>query len=656
MSTPTPPNGTAVERIPGFLYTVRLTPDGKYTVTAPPAEMARLCEISPAEVSEMLTAGRLPFLPDRDNPEFWESIRASAEHLTPWVEDVRVVGPQTGRERWVRVHGIPHREPDGTVEWTGLALDVTDLKVAEIKRREAVKALARNEAWMRAALSGAKMLGWELDLVTNKWATTVDIPDFYGVPRGLDYTDPEVSLTAVHPDDVPIVRAGRQRAIETGEPMYYEFRGSVPAADGLPRWFTTRGQVSRDESGKPVRLVAVTSDITERKRGEAERAALDSQLLEAQKWESLGVLAGGVAHDFNNILTVVLGSAGLARRTLPAPSPAIGYLDQIEQACRRAADLCRQLLAYAGRGHLATGTTDLNQLIRSSAALLGVPTSKSARIQFNLAEDLPYVRGDAAQVRQVLVNLVMNAAEAVGEAEGDVVIETRAVEILAGSTTSYHLPPTAGWHVRLAVTDTGPGITPEVRVRMFDPFFTTKFAGRGLGLSAVLGIMRAHGGAIRVTTASGCGTTVEALWPGAATATMPAAPAVSTPPAPPARGSAGKALVVDDEMYVREVTASTLEELGYEPLLAGDGPSALELFRKYHDEVRVAVIDVVMPGMNGDQLLDALRAIEPALTVVLVSGFTDRRVIGSIGTHTEFLQKPFHPEELLALVKRMVAG
>jgi signal transduction histidine kinase/CheY-like chemotaxis protein len=629
----------APERIPGFLYTCRLAPDGTFTFDAPLAEIERLLEVTPAEVGAMLTGHRLPVLPDI-GPELWDAIQASAEHLTPGFRDLRVVGPRTGREVWVRVHGVPRREPDGAVVWTGLATDISDLMAAEVRLRETVDELARGEARMRAVLDGARMLGWDLDLVANNWETTADPAEFYGLPLVPDHPDPE----AVHPDDVPTVLAGRRRAIETGGRMRYEFRGRTPAPDGSPRWFTTRGQVLHDRDGKPVRLIAVTTDVTERKRAEADRDALNRQLLDTQKWESLGVLAGGVAHDFNNILTVVLGSAGLARKGMPPFSPAVPHLDQIEQACRRAADLCRQLLAYAGRGQVVAAKTDLNQLIQGSAALLGVPAAKSATVRFDLAADLPPATADAAPIRQVLVNLVMNAAEALGDVAGEVVVSTRSVEVGPDPTTGYHLPPPPGRYVRLAVSDTGPGIPADVQPRMFDPFYTTKFAGRGLGLAAVLGIMRAHHGAIRVVTGPGKGTTVETLWP--VVAAEPAAPAAP-----------GKALVVDDEMYVREVTASTLQELGFEPLLAGDGPSALALFRANRDAVRVAVLDVVMPGMLGDQLLRELRALDPRLPAVLVSGFTDRRVVGAAsGRNTEFVQKPFHPEELIAAVRRVMGA
>jgi PAS domain S-box-containing protein len=520
-----------------------------------------------------------------------------------------------------------------------LGLDITE-------RRETAEALSLSREQMRTALGGAKMLAWDLDLTTNRWQTTIDIPGFYGVEHGPDYSNPELALLAVHPDDVAVVQAGRQRAVETGEPMRYEFRGRVPMPDGQPRWFATRGRALRDATGRPVRIVAVTTDITERKRADAERAALNQQLQDAQRWESLGVLAGGVAHDFNNILTVVLGSAGLARRGLPPGSPTVGYLEHIEQACRRAADVCRQMLAYAGRAHNTGGRTDLAALVRESVPLLEIPAGKAA-VKLELAPHLPEIQVDSAQVRQVLMNLVTNAAEAIGGEPGDIVVGARVVEVPPGASDSgFQLAPPPGRYVLLTVSDTGGGMSAEARARMFDPFYTTKFAGRGLGLSAALGIARANKGGIHVATAPGRGTVVSVYWP--------AAP--DPEPAPENKVSPADAvLVIDDEMFVREVTASTLEEMGFAPLLAADGPSGIAVFRGHRDAIKLAVIDVMMPGMAGDQVAAALRELDPALPIILVSGFADRRVIKSTpGARTEFLQKPFHPEELMAVVRRLV--
>jgi signal transduction histidine kinase/CheY-like chemotaxis protein len=452
-----------------------------------------------------------------------------------------------------------------------------------------------------------------------------------------------MALANVHPDDVPIVLAGRQRAVEADEPMRYEYRGRAPAPDGRPRWFSTTGRVLRDEAGRPVRIVAVTTDITERRRAEAEREELDRQLREAQRWESLGVLAGGVAHDFNNILAAIQGAAGLARRGLPPGSPAQAHLDQIEQGCGRAANVCRQMLAYAGHARSAGGATDLAALVRESVPLLEIPAGPAA-VKLELGANIPPVPVDPAHVRQVLVGLATNAAEALGGGAGTVTVGARLAEVLpGGSDVGFQIAPAPGRYAVLTVSDTGCGMAPDVRARMFDPFFTTKFPGRGLGLAAVLGIVRTHGGGLHVATAPGRGTIVSAYWP---------LPAGAAPPPPPVPSTAA-ALVIDDEMYVREVTASALQEMGYSPLLAADGPSGVELFRRHRDVIKVAVIDAVMPGMSGEQVLESLREMDPALPAVLVSALADRRAARSSGARTAFVLKPFHPEELMEAVRRL---
>lgn len=557
---------------------------------------------------------------------------------------------------------LPNRTKSGGIVWcewhvsalydAGRLTSVLSLALDVTERRATGAALALSEARLRTALGAANMLAWDLDLVANRWVTSRDIPDFYGIERGPDYTNPDHALQSIHPDDVETVLAGRRRAIDTDEPMRYTFRGRVPAADGGSRWFSTHGQVLRDESGKAVRIVAVTTDVTERKRAEEDHETLNRQLQDAQRWESLGVLAGGVAHDFNNILTIVLGSAGLAARELPPDAPAIAHLNQIEQACRRAAEVCRQMLAYAGRTHGAGTKTDLAALIRESAPLLDIP-GFHAPVRFTLAAGLPPVQADPTQVRQVLMNLVTNAAEASGAA-GEVVVGLGAVEVLEGaSDAGFHLTPPPGRYAALSVADRGPGMAPDVRSRMFDPFFTTKFAGRGLGLAAVLGIVRAHKGGIRVSTVAGKGTTVSVLWP------IPVAPVAARPepsiePRRAPSVDAAAALVIDDEMFVREVTASVLEEMGYTPLLAADGRSGLDVFARHCDAIKVAVIDVTMPGMTGDEVLAALRRSAPELPAVLISGFTEKVLKSPLGPRTAFLQKPFRPEDLMAAVRRLV--
>lgn len=533
-------------------------------------------------------------------------------------------------------------EPESSLS---LVLDITDRVAAE-------QALAWGETRLRQVLHGAGMIGWDWDFAARRVFATADVGEYFGLPQGPDYTLGESAWQAAHPEDRSAIKSAVKGAVATGGDFKFEFRGTAPGADGRGRWFSTRGRTLLDAAGKPARIVAVTADITERLRAEQEKEVLGRQLLDAQKWESLGVLAGGIAHEFNNIHTVVLGSAGLAQRQLPPSSPAVPYLEQIEKAAERAAGLCREMLAYAGRGPAPGGTTDLAGLVRESHALLEVSTTRHARVRFDLAAGLPPVRADDDEVRRVLVNLVMNAGEAVGDG-GEVVVRAE-LAALGGDepAADFRLPPAPGVYVKLSVTDNGPGIAPEVMTRLFDPFFTTKFPGRGLGLAAVLGIVRSHRGGIRIDTAAGRGTTFEVYWPPAETVV---AQAVHAPEPTPSPEAARVALVVDDEMFVREVAASTLEDAGYAPLLAGDGPSALEVFRANRDAIRVVVSDVVMPGMTGDELLAAIRAEAPDTPAVLVSGYSDRNLTAR-GPRTEFLQKPFRPEELAAAVERVVSS
>ncbi len=414
---------------------------------------------------------------------------------------------KSGRQIWCEWYiSVLTDESQTIVSALSLILDIT-------QQRAAAEALAVSEARMRVALASAKMLAWDLDLVTNTWITTVDIPTFYGIEPGPDYSNPEAALSAIHPDDVPQVLAGRQRAIATGEPMHYEFRGRVPAADGYPRWFVTRGQVLHDENGCPRRLVAVTTDITDSKRLEAEREILKRQLQDAQRWESLGVLAGGIAHNFNNILTVILGNAELVGRELAPDSPARQCLKQIEQASRRAADVCRQMLAYAGRTPSVCIEIDLYELVQESIPLLAIPAQKCT-IGVELASPIARISADPLHVQQAIMNLVTNAAEAMGESAGEIRIRLWEEEIVPGIVDSgFYLTPAPGRYVVLMVADTGEGIPPSIRSRIFEPFFSTRFAGRGLGLAAVLGIMRAYKGGIHITTVEGQGTNFSLYWP-----------------------------------------------------------------------------------------------------------------------------------------------
>ncbi len=384
---------------------------------------------------------------------------------------------------------------------------------------------------------------------------------------------------------------------------------------------------------------SVFTAVLERTRAEEERRRLELQLLHAQKLESLGVLAGGVAHDFNNLLVAILGNLELALDELPASSAAREQLRDAELAARRAADLTRQMLAYSGRGKLASELTCLSEVVEEMLHILQVSISKKAALHLSLARELPAIEADPGQLRQVVMNLVVNASEAIGEASGAIGITTGAIEcdrdLLASTWVDDDLAP--GRYVFLEVVDSGHGMTREEQSRIFDPFYTTKFTGRGLGLAAVFGIVRGHRGAIQVQSAPGKGTTFRVLFP-ASQRTERATPA---PRLEAWRGS-GTVLLVDDEESVRATGRKMLERLGFEVLLAGDGIEAMELLLA-HPEIRLILLDLTMPRRDGAEAFPELCHARPDLRILVTSGYSEQDLDGRFAgpCYAGFLQKPF---------------
>jgi len=453
----------------------------------------------------------------------------------------------------------------------------------------------------------------------------------------------------LHPDDVPQLEEQRRLLWSGRDQFELEFR--LRTAGGEWKWILDRGKVVRRDpaTGHPLRIAGTHTDITARKLAEQENERLNQKMLETQKLESLGVLAGGIAHDFNNLLTVILGNASIIRLDLPAGSANAGRVDKILTASNRAADLCRQLLAYAGKGSIVHEQINLNDVVRETAQLLEIPLARRARLEFSPASTLPLIEGDPTQIRQVAMNLVLNASEAVTDAAGRIRIATRDQELEAGQLAEA-LPggsPPAGRYAVLEVSDTGSGMPPEVVQRIFDPFFTTKFAGRGLGLAAVIGIVRSHAGALTVRSTPGQGSVFTLYFPA-----LPA-PAGNggraAPPAGPAARAEGVILVADDELYVRELADEILKRAGYATVLAVDGADAVRLFSENPDRFAGLLLDLTMPRLDGAEALRRIRAIRPDVPCVFSSGHSaeDVRERFRHTPHVGFAQKPFTPEALL---------
>jgi PAS domain S-box-containing protein len=407
----------------------------------------------------------------------------------------------------------------------------------------------------------------------------------------------------------------------------------------------------------------LTEDLLDREQA-ARRAAeaSDQQSRHVQKLESIGVLAGGIAHDFNNLLHVVLGNADIALSRLPARSPAREPLDEVIRATIRAADLTRQMLAYSGKGAFVVRHLDLSNEVREMATLLRTAITKQATLVWELAPDLPAVNADATQIRQIVMNLITNASDALRETGGTITLRTGVVHRHELNDSDFGVPlegpepapPGSDIMVYLEVTDTGGGMTPDTLQRIFDPFFSTKFAGRGLGLAAVMGIVRSHEGRIRIRTEPGEGTSFRVLLPSVpGTASRQEKPSASRSEW---RGT-GTILVVEDEPEVRTVAERILQDFGYQTLPAKDGRDALEIMSRSGDQVTAVVLDLSMPRMGGQETLRHLRVLRPDLPVIIMSGYTEQTVapqfIGSGPGFTGFLQKPFLAEDLIGVLRQM---
>jgi signal transduction histidine kinase/CheY-like chemotaxis protein len=409
--------------------------------------------------------------------------------------------------------------------------------------------------------------------------------------------------------------------------------------------FETRLMPQREADGRIAGVIGLSIDISDRLAVAREREKIEHKLLEVQKLESLGVLAGGVAHDFNNLLTAIMGNASLARLGLPPASPAAGHLSQIEQASQLAAGLCQQLLAYAGRGRLDPRATDLNALVRETTELLRLAAG-SHQLKCHLAPELPAVMADPAQIRQTLLAIVQNAAEAIGGREGVVEISTRTAAIdaawLAEASTGQQLAP--GTYVCLEISDNGPGLDPTTRARIFDPFFSTKGSGRGHGLAAALGIMRSHQGALRLVSEAGRGASFTLVFP------VYQAPAKRATPVNPVRAwrGTGTVLVVDDEETVRATAAQMIAFYGFTVKQADSGPQALDFLRQRGSRFDLVLLDLTMPGMDGFATFTAIRQLQPEQRIVVFSGYSaqDAKERFAGRNLNGFLQKPFSADAL----------
>jgi len=437
------------------------------------------------------------------------------------------------------------------------------------------------------------------------------------------------------------------KAIEVDEDVFWR-------ADGVSIPVSYQAAPVYDANFEMLGLVVTFLDISLRKKAQREREELRDKMEHTQRLESLGVLAGGIAHDFNNLLTSIMGNAALAINAIDEASPAITHMQRIDQASQRAADLCKQMLAYSGQGQFVMKRIQLSELVAGMGQLLEVSMGKMVNVEYHLSDTIADIHADEAQIQQVVMNLITNANEAIGENEiGHIDVKTGMMDVsqdyLDACFTGEAAAP--GSHVFIEVKDTGCGMDEQILGKIFEPFFTTKFTGRGLGMSAVLGIVRSHQGALLLHTEVGKGTHICIVFP--ALAKDENAVSVEQPQVKQEVVHSGVVLVVDDEETLRETAGMMLGAMGFEVLFAEDGEQGIDVFCEHMDEIKMVLLDLTMPRMGGEACLRALRELKPDVRVLVSSGYSEDQY-----AHLDaaFLSKPYSEKKLAVKINELMAS
>lgn len=519
------------------------------------------------------------------------------------------------------------------------------------KRKEIEDSLADSEERFRSLANHAPVGIFRTDAeggcvyVNKRWSKITGLGFASALGEGW--------FSALHPDDIEVVAEHWQDLTDRGTEFSLDYRFLSP--DKTVSQVSGQAVALYDSKRKRIGFIGTVVDNTERKRLEEQRQLMERKLLDTQKLESLGLLAGGIAHDFNNLLTAIMGSASLASLELPSGSPVQDHLTRIDDGSVQAANLCKQLLAYSGKGRFVVKNLSLNQIIEESMHLLQISISKKAVLACDMYDNIPAIEADPTQIRQILMNLVINASEAIGDTSGVISITTGLTRVdqdyLSGTIVIDEIPD--GTYASLEISDTGCGMPSEVVKKVFDPFFTTKFTGRGLGLAAVIGIVRGHNGAIKVYSEPSRGTTFKVLFP-------IVSGEVELPTQQPheidMQQRKGCVLIVDDEESIRTMIAQMVQKLGFDLEMAPDGREAVEMFRKDPNKYSLVLMDLTMPHMNGELAFAKMRKLNPDIPIVLMSGFNEEQASSRFKGKglSGFMEKPFNFAKLVETTNRVL--
>jgi len=554
-----------------------------------------------------------------------------------------------GNERMVAWHNALLTDEKGNVVGTLTSgEDITESRRAEEALKEAYDIVNRSPA---VAFLWRNADGWPVEFVSENVETVFGYTSEEFVSGTTSYAG------VVYPEDLERVSEEVKQFSKDGDRVEFTHEPyRIVRPNGEIRWIDDRTYIRRDEKGEITHFQGIVMDITERKRAEEEHLQLEARVQHAQKLESLGVLAGGIAHDFNNLLVGVLGNADMALSQMAPGAIGRSSVEQIEVAAKRAAELTMQMLAYSGRGRFFTEAINLSSVVEETTHLLNISISKKVVLRYELDDDLPAIEGDPVQVRQIIMNLVINASEAIGDESGVISVDTGVMECgrdyLAETYVADQLPE--GAYVYVEVSDTGCGMDEETKAKIFDPFFTTKFTGRGLGLAAAVGIVRAHHGAIKVHSEPGRGTSFKILFPRSNRVVSKEEPDVV---AVEEQVAGGTILVADDEEIVRKLATQMLEHSGFRVMTAIDGREAVEMFGKHIDEIQVVVLDMTMPHMGGTEVFREIRRLKSNVNVILSSGYSKDEVTSRFADEdlSGFIQKPYKMADLVSRVREAIS-
>ncbi|MBI3568501.1 MAG: response regulator [Gemmatimonadetes bacterium] len=513
----------------------------------------------------------------------------------------------------------------------------------------ALEALRENQALMHGIVDNSATLVLVVSQSGRCVLVNREVEGVFGVRR--EALQGRMLLDVIPGEAAVSLMEATESVIQRGVVVEREFTAS---SERGPRTYLAVCFPIAPPGGAASAVGVIATDLTERKRAEAEQREFEANVQHAQKLESLGVMAGGIAHDFNNILGAVLGNADLALNALDDREEVRRSLEQVVSAARRAADLTRQMLAYAGRASFRREPSDINALLRELSGLASMSLSKKAHVDLQLCEPAPWVTADPAQLSQVVLNLLTNAGDAIGDATGQVTVRTEIVSTLPRELADRWMgePAPGGPYALLIVEDDGAGMDEETQRRMFEPFFTTKELGRGLGLAAVLGIVKGIGGALTVRSARGVGTRITVAFPASV---APASRPASQAAAEAAELTPRTVLVVDDEPMLRSLARRGLRNAGFEVLEAADGHQGLAMFTAGAARIAVVVLDLTMPGMSGSEVLQGIRALDDTVPVVITSGYAPEQLDDEARHETgiRYVQKPYTILQLVRTVSEV---